>query len=286
MTFKKSKISIVIPVYNEADLLGECLEAIKRLKTQPYEVIVVDNNSTDYSHEIATSFSSVRLINEPKQGVVYARTTGFRAARGDIIARIDADTILPPDWLDKISQIMADESVAAVSGSANYYDFIFDATANRLDRLTRKYVAKGLGDRLFLHGANMAVRKSAWDQVSDNLCNKSHIHEDFDLAIHLQEAGLVVVYEPSLVAGISSRRLSSSFKDFISYSLVSTRTYADHGLRCQRYMYPVIFFCWLIYFPTHIIYLSYDPISGGLSLSYFFTNKLRASRIDPTTNVA
>jgi len=97
-----NKISIVIPVYNEESQLAACRDAISQQKESPFEVIVVDNNSTDSTVRVALSFPFVTLIREPRQGVMHARTTGFDAARGDIIGRIDADTILPPDWTESV----------------------------------------------------------------------------------------------------------------------------------------------------------------------------------------
>src|SRR5437868_5512986 len=115
-------VSIVIPVYNEADRLADCLEAIARQTVRPLEVIVVDNNSTDNTLEVAERYSFVTLLNEPKQGVVHARNTGFNAVTADIIGRIDADTILPADWVAQIEKIMLNKGISAVSGSPHYYD--------------------------------------------------------------------------------------------------------------------------------------------------------------------
>lgn len=286
MVRSKSKISIVIPVYNEAESLIECLRAIVNQSVQPYEVIVVDNNSSDSSALVASSFPNVKLIQETKQGVVHARTSGFNAAKGSVIARIDADTIIPVDWVQKIDQIMSNDDIAAVSGSPDYYDFLFPSLTNFLDRMARKFLEGRLKDRMFLHGSNMAIRTCAWQKVANGLCVCGGIHEDLDLAIHLQEAGLTVVYDSTLVAGISVRRLNNDFNKFINYTLVSPRTYAAHQLKCQRYMYPVVFFTWLTYFPAHFAYLSYDPYKGSLSLRYLLGSKFRESRIDPTVNVA
>jgi glycosyltransferase involved in cell wall biosynthesis len=87
-------ISIVIPVYNEAERIAACLESIAAQTVTPLEVIVVDNNSTDATVSIARSFPFVRVITAKCQGVIHARNRGFNAARGEIIGRIDADTRL------------------------------------------------------------------------------------------------------------------------------------------------------------------------------------------------
>jgi cellulose synthase/poly-beta-1,6-N-acetylglucosamine synthase-like glycosyltransferase len=212
-------ISIVIPVYNEAEHLEACLEAIACLRPFPLEVIVVDNNSTDESAELASRFSFVTLLHESRQGVVHARNQGFNAACGDIIGRIDADTVLPPDWVNQVRQILADDNVSAVSGSAHYYDFGLSKIADTVDSYCRLRLANSLKDNNYLWGANMAIRRSAWLKVSSQLCNKALIHEDFDLAIHLQKLGLTVKYDQNLTANVSSRRIDSSFMDYIRYTL-------------------------------------------------------------------
>ena len=278
------KITIVIPVYNEAAHLGACLEAIAAQAVAPYEVIVVDNNSTDNTAIIASSYDFVTLLSEPRQGVVHARNRGFDAAGGDIIGRIDADTLLPPDWVAQVQAIFQDESVAAVSGAPHYYDFALDGLADALDMYFRLGLARRLKDTNFLWGANMAVRRSAWEQARSLLCDHRRLHEDFDLAIHLQALGLQVAYDESLVAGVSSRRIDSGFVDYVRYTLASPRTYAAHGLRSRFHMYPVLAACWLGYLPGRLIYRGCDPETGAFSISQLLAAS--SPRVDPTTNVA
>src|SRR4051812_24373156 len=109
------KTSIVIPVYNEAERLAACLRSIANQAVTPDEVIVVNNNSNDGTAAIARSFDFVRLLSEPRQGVVHARNRGFNAAHGDIIGRIDADTLLPRNWVSQVQSIFNDPTVDAVS---------------------------------------------------------------------------------------------------------------------------------------------------------------------------
>jgi glycosyltransferase involved in cell wall biosynthesis len=278
------KISIVIPVYNEAESLKACLEAIAAQNVAPYEVIVVDNNSTDETAKVARSFSFVRLLTETKQGVVHARNKGFNAARGTIIGRIDADTILPADWTEKVSKLFKDKSITAISGAPHYYDFALHGVANMADHKLRRHLSAQLGDVNFLWGANMAMRCSAWLKVRDELCNEADLHEDFDLGIHLQQNGFYVAYDKELLAGVSARRIDSGFWAFVRYTLASPRTYAKHGLHNQRHMYPVLFLCWLAWFPGRTIYRGYDFEKREFSLRQLVTPT--TSRVDPTTHVA
>ena len=277
------KVSIVIPVYNEADRLAACLQAIAQQSVAPYEVIVVDNNSTDGTADIARRFDFVRVVREPRQGVVYARNRGFNAASGDVIGRIDADTLLPVSWVAQVQCIFANPDVSAVSGAPHYYDFPLDKLADAIDLPLRAQLARKLKDSNFLWGANMAVRHSAWLKIRDELCQQSGLHEDFDLAIHLQAKGLNVAYDEMLVAGVSSRRIDTSFADYVRYTLVSPRTYALHHLRSRRHMYRVLLVCWLCYLPGRLIYRAYNPTTGSYSLTQLLS--VNSARIDPTTNI-
>ena len=275
-------VSIVIPVYNEADLLSACLEAIARQSVRPHEVIVVDNNSTDGSAAVAASFSFVKVVTEAKQGVAYARNKGFNAATGEIIGRIDADTILPEAWVSQIQSIFTDESVSAVSGAPHYYDFAFYKLAEKIDYSLRGHLAKKLDNENFLWGANMAVRRTDWLKIQSELCSVADIHEDFDLGIHLQAHDLKVIYDQTLVAGVSSRRIDTSFTAYFKYSLVNTKTYKLHKLKSRFHMYPVLAVCWLAYPPARLIYRSYNHETQSFSI-----NKLLQSttpRVDPTAN--
>jgi len=278
------KVSIVIPVYNEAERLDACLRSIAAQTVAPYQVIVVDNNSTDDSVIIAQRYGFVTVLREPRQGVVHARNRGFDAARAGIIGRIDADTILPTHWVAQVQALFAaDASLSAVSGAPHYYDFALSGLADRIDYGFRRHLAEKLGDTNFLWGANMAVRRAAWQEVRQSLCAREDMHEDFDLAIHLQEQGFYVGYEVTLIASVSFRRVDTHFQDYLRYTLVSPRTYALHHLRSRYHMYPVLAFCWAVYAPARFIYRGYNPETGAFSLSRLLMDS--TPRVDPTTNI-
>ena len=98
-------ISIVIPARNEEKLLPDSLRSLKDQDYQgEYEIILADNGSTDATAAIAGEFG-VRVVDcHEIKSVFYARQIGADAARGDIIAQADADTIYPRDWLRRIAQ--------------------------------------------------------------------------------------------------------------------------------------------------------------------------------------
>lgn len=96
-------ISVVVPVWNSPDQIAKCLTALGE-QTYPkdrFEVLVVDNGSTDSTTEIVRRFPIATLLSEPAPGSYHARNHGLNAARGEYVAFTDADCIPAPDWLEK-----------------------------------------------------------------------------------------------------------------------------------------------------------------------------------------
>ena len=120
-------LSIVIPAYNEENHLRACLDAIARQTVMPDEVIVVDNNSTDKTAEIAREYPFVKVLKEKRQGIVYARNRGFNAANSQFIGRIDSDTRLPRDWVGRVKCFYDDEKhlEEALTGGGYFYNVLF-----------------------------------------------------------------------------------------------------------------------------------------------------------------
>jgi glycosyltransferase involved in cell wall biosynthesis len=277
------KVSLVIPAYNEENHLRSCLEAINNQTIAVYEVIVVDNNSTDDTRKIASSFKFVKLVNEIKQGVVYARNTGFNLAKGNIIARIDADTILPSDWIFTLTKIFNANDIDALSGAVNYYDIVFEKFWRKADLLIRKNLSYLLRKKIFLYGANMAIKKSAWQNVRSTICTKAGLHEDFDLAIHLQKLGHKVVFDPELSANVSLRRYDSSFLSFSHYIFMMTNTYKKHHITERIYLYPIILLILLTYWPLKLMHQGFDIKTHQFKLSNIWLAR-SSNRVDPTLN--
>lgn len=115
-------ISFIVPAYNEEALLALCLKSIiEEAGGINYELIVVDNNSTDNTAEVARGCGA-RVISEPRKGVTRARQAGLQAAKYDLVAFIDADNQLPSGWLDIAFNAFNRPGVIAVSGPVVYND--------------------------------------------------------------------------------------------------------------------------------------------------------------------
>lgn len=231
MPDKKFSLSIIIPVYNEQHHLKACLDAIAAQSEPPDEVIVVDNNSTDDTLNIARTFPFIRLLHEKKQGVVFARNKGFNAASSKIIGRIDADTILPPNWVATVKKLLIVSGIDAVTGPVGYYDMPLGSRNYWIDHQVRKYLYRGAPHIPFLFGSNSALKVSAWERVKKDACTARTIHEDLDLAIHLMQSGLSISYDKSLLASTSSRRYDDSVPDFRHYMKMYRNTYRHHNIK-------------------------------------------------------
>lgn len=278
------KVSIVIPVYNEGQHLAACLRAIAAQTVMPFEVIVVDNNSTDNSMAIAAEFDFVTIVTERRQGVVHARSRGFDTAQGEIIGRIDADTWLEPNWVATVQQLFRESSLDAVSGAVTYHDLPWRRFLGWLDVSFRQWIANGMGREVFLYGSNMAVRRSAWQQVRSHVCRRAGLHEDFDLAIHLSQQGARIIFDQRLQAAVSLRRFNIAFTDYWQYVWLSPDTYRQHARHAQKRMYPVVALVVTNYFVIRLLYRSYDPETGRLSILNAFSES-RLLRVNPTTFV-
>lgn len=120
------KLSIVIPAYNEEAYIKKCLESIATEQSHydfDVEIIVVNNASVDRTGEVARSFSFVHVVDEPRKGLVQARQTGYLASTGDLVANVDADTLIPAGWISRVfEEFSADPKLVALSGPYIYYD--------------------------------------------------------------------------------------------------------------------------------------------------------------------
>ena len=206
------KVSVVIPALNEEKNIGKCLESLKNQKEKPYEIIVVDNYSEDKTAQIAKSFGA-KVIKEKKLGISYARNRGFNSAKGDIIARIDADTVAPSDWTIRIKKDLKDVNTVAVTGPANYLKLpsfiqISNIPVYYFLRFLKAYLKNNV-----IFGLNMAIKKPTWEKVKDELCmDNTKVHEDFDLAFHLWKYGKIKL-DKKLIVTTSLRKWKSVYSD-------------------------------------------------------------------------
>ncbi|MFA7302207.1 MAG: glycosyltransferase [Candidatus Paceibacterota bacterium] len=194
------KISFVIPAHNEEVRLPTSLASIERaLARGAYdaEVIVVNNGSVDRTGEVARSYDWVRVVDEPRLGLPQARQAGFEVATGDLIANVDADTMLPDAWLDTVlAEFARDENLAALSGPHVYYDLSIVHRAFTKVWYFFGYVMHLVNHYIFnvgamLQGGNFVVRRTHMQQIGGFDTSIKFYGEDTDVAKRISQVGRV-----------------------------------------------------------------------------------------------
>jgi glycosyltransferase involved in cell wall biosynthesis len=204
------KVSIVIPALNEEKYIGKTLEAVTHIDYSDYEVIVVDNGSTDSTSNIVRTFPSVQLVQIAERGLTKAREAGRRVATGEIIAQLDADSTPPKDWLTKGTSHFVNPKIVAVSGPYFYeggpwwfkpvaftVQVIFYPLAN--------VVVQALGAGGVFIGSNVFVRASALETIGGYNTEIAFYGEDSDIAKRVLPLGRIV-FSPFLAITSSFRR--------------------------------------------------------------------------------
>lgn len=200
-------VSVVIPVLDDATVLERCLVALSRQTLAPLEVVVVDNGSRDASAEVARSFGAV-VLREPVRTIAAAASRGYDRARGGLIARLDADCVPGPRWLERAERAMRDRpDVAAVTGFARFVDapwLVARAGATAYLLAYQACVGAALGHPP-VFGSNFVMRRSAWQAVSPFVHRDDDlVHDDIDLSVHLRAEGRILLLR-GLPMGISVR---------------------------------------------------------------------------------
>lgn len=208
------KFSVVIPAYNEAELISHTLQAILKQTYDNFEIIVVDNNSKDNTATIVQSFvdrdSRIRLIPCPQQGLLPARNCGLAATTGDVIVQLDADNIPHKNWLKNAERHLRDPKVIALAGPYDYYDA---AWWFRIIALLTQYFTLSLGNwyvqkRKFgalMLGGDAFIRKYVLEEIGGYDMHHTFYNEDLVTARAVSKKGKLKFYR-DLVVHSSARR--------------------------------------------------------------------------------
>jgi len=207
---KRRSFSIIIAAYNEEKWLGQCLESLLKQNYQGrFEIVVVDNASTDNTRAVASQYP-VRALFEPRPGAAQASNLGAAAAQGEILVFTDADAILPADWLTKINNnFNIHPEAAAVGGGYLFYDG--NKPVNFLvKRVIISFYAKFLFSRQpALPSVNLAVTKKAFQKVN-GFNPKALWGEDIEICRRLAKQGQLV-FDRELLVSTSFRRYRGGY---------------------------------------------------------------------------
>ena len=181
-------VSVVISVRDDRHHLERCLEALAAQTHPPFEFIVVDSASSDGSAAVAARYGAV-VLRESEAGISAASATGYDAARGEFIARVDADSVPGPTWIATVCELLERHpELAAVTGGGTLMD---DDGRPHL-RSSRLYmrlyftlVGLALGHPPLRRSA-LAMRRTVWNEVRGEVCrHDARMHDDIDLSIHI-----------------------------------------------------------------------------------------------------
>lgn len=215
------KISVIVPAFNEEKYIGECLtNLIMYAGDEILEIIVVNNNSSDNTAHIARKFPKVRVVNEKRKGLSYARQKGLMEAKGELLAYIDADTLVSKNWIKKIQkEFTKNKNLVCLSGPYIYYDlpkwqqflvYIYWEGATVTYQLTRFMVA----------GGNFVAKKKALLAMGGFDTTVLFYGEDTNIARRISKFG-DVKFTRGFSLPSSGRRLSQEglFKVGIKYMM-------------------------------------------------------------------
>jgi glycosyltransferase involved in cell wall biosynthesis len=201
-------VSFIIPAYNEEQLIARCLESILKQKGCDYEIIVVDNNSTDHTAKVASSLADL-VVPCTQQGLAAARNEGARHAKGDVLAFIDADAVLSPVWLQSCAIAMGERNRDAISGwnlfsekdpllflYFNLYSVVF---------FLFFLISNLLGNRIVV-GNNLLIRRDVFQKAGGFPC---YVAEDIKLSAILTRNKVNVGWCGGMRINYSSRRFRS-----------------------------------------------------------------------------
>ncbi|MBD1913103.1 MULTISPECIES: glycosyltransferase family 2 protein [unclassified Leptolyngbya] len=247
------KVTINLATFDRPDDLRNCLRCLLAQDTQrEVEIVVVDNHpSSGLTPPVVAEFPSIKLVNEPRQGLAYARNAGFVASTGEIIIATDDDVTLPSDWLEKILAPFARHDVMIVTGNV---------LPIQLETLSQQafeeYGGLGRGFRAFEVGgdwfesvpryalptwslgatANAAFRAAILSHPEIGLMDEalgpgmpSGVGEDTYLFYKTIKAGYTLVYEPSAYVWHKHRNTDAALrrqlygysKGHVSYNLTT-----------------------------------------------------------------
>jgi glycosyltransferase involved in cell wall biosynthesis len=194
------RVSVIVCSYNGAATLAACLESLGKLNYPDYEVILVDDGSTDTTREVAAQFAHVRYIHQPNRGLSVARNTGAAAAKGEVFAYTDSDCMADVDWLYYLIGTLTSGEFAGVGGpnvpppAQNWIQACVAAAPGGPSHvLLTDVVAE------HIPGCNMAFYRWAFENVGGFDPEYHAAGDDVDFCWRLQQAGCVIAFSPAAV---------------------------------------------------------------------------------------
>lgn len=213
---KYPKVSILVINFNGGKKVIRCLKSIKKLDYPFYEIMVIDNNSTDGSKkEIKKKFKEVKLVeNKENFGSVKAHNQGFNFAKGEFILGLDDDAVVSPDLLKNLVNVaLSDNKIGIVVPKVYYYKTpkVFNSTGFFLHPRTGKMKDLGIGKEDvgqldfqrevdYVPSAIILIKKEVISIVGGMNEDYFIYYEDSDFCSRVRKKGYKIIYTPSAKA--------------------------------------------------------------------------------------
>jgi glycosyltransferase AglE len=207
-------VSVIVPVYQGERHIGDCIRSVlaQDYPSGRFEVIVVDNGSTDASVATARAFDRVRVLIESETRSSYAaRNRGIRNASGEILAFLDSDCVAEPNWLRNAVHAL-NEQAAELIGGCVVFDYGPHPTGAELyDSMTNMQIERNVQERGIAKTANLVVRRRAFDQVGE-FPGSMASGGDVAWTSHATRSGLNLIYSAEARVHHPARRLGALMK--------------------------------------------------------------------------
>ncbi|HKP03492.1 MAG TPA: glycosyltransferase [Chthoniobacterales bacterium] len=206
-------VSIIVCSYNGAKTLEACLESLGKIDYPNYEVILIDDGSTDNTREIAARFPDVRYVYQTNHGLSHARNHGAALAKGEIFAYTDSDCMADPDWLFYLLSTLLHGDYAGVGGpnvsppAQNWVQACVAAAPGGPSHVL-------LTDTVAEHipGCNMAWYRWAFENIGGFDPEYHKAGDDVDFCWRVQQAGHAIAFSPTAVVWHHRRFTLKAFR--------------------------------------------------------------------------
>ncbi len=203
------KISIIIPAWNAEKTIKKCLDSIFDQTYKDYEIIVVNDGSTDHTKNILKIFlNKIKIVNQENKGAPAARNRGLREAKGEYLLFCDADVVMRPDCLEKMMYYLFNNTEASYA----YSSFKFSGKRFRL----WPFDAEKLKQVNYIHSTSLIRREhfpvSGWDESLTKF-------QDWDLWLTMMEQGHHGVWIPHMLFKVVGKGTMSSWMPKIFYKV-------------------------------------------------------------------
>jgi GT2 family glycosyltransferase len=193
-------VSVIVCSYNGGRTLAACLDSLGTLNYPEYEVILVDDGSTDDTASIAAQFPRVRYIHQGNRGLSHARNTGAAAAKGEVFAYTDSDCMADVDWLYYLIATLLSGGYAGVGGpnvTPPAQSWIQACVAAAPGGPSHVLLTDTIAEHI--PGCNMAFHRWAFESIGGFDPEYHKAGDDVDFCWRLQQAGCVIAFSPTAI---------------------------------------------------------------------------------------